>query len=145
MHMQSPSGNPHASAQDALRLVLRHAKQLQRDARSDSLAGSLPVLRRLLAAGVLRHASLARLHAQRERVQRKHILRLLALEAGHAGWEDYRKTLATLDPGQLEHFDLLRRHVGYPNLWFASLEEAQRHANAHGGRAMRCGRQAVVI
>jgi hypothetical protein len=145
MHMQSPSGNPHASAQDALRLVLRHAKQLQRDARSDSLAGSLPVLRRCWHPGssaTPRWPACTRSGSGYSASTSCACSRWKpAMRAGRTT----ARTLATLDPGQLEHFDLLRRHVGYPNLWFASLEEAQRHAAEHGGRAMRCGRQAVVI
>lgn len=144
MHTSSsPAENPSAQSA-ALRLVLRTAKHLQRAATSESTAASLPVLRRLLAANVLHDAGLPQLHRERDKVQRKHVLRLLAIEAGHANWESYRAALAHLQPDELQHFDLLRANMGYPNLWFSTFEQAQAHASAHGGKALRVGTQAVV-
>lgn len=129
----------------ALALVLRQAKQLQRAARSAALAKSLPLLRRLLVAGVLEGVTLPELQRRRAMVQRKHLLQLLALEAGYASWEVYRAALASVDVGQLTHFDLLKGQAGYPNLWFASLAAAELHARQHGGRVVRVGQQAVIL
>lgn len=125
--------------------VLREAKALQRCVQSDSLADALPVLRRLLAQQVLQGLSLPELYRSRQLVQRKHILRLLALEAGYHSWEQYRPVLATLPLDELSHFDVIRRQVGYPNLWFASWTEAQQYVATQGGRCLRVGQQAVVI
>lgn len=78
-------------------------------------------------------------------VQRKHVLQMLADEAGYSGWETYRAALVRLGSEYPEQFDLLRRSVSYPNLWLSTMEEAERHVALHGGRAVRVGRQAVVL
>ena len=137
----------HSSASDAdsMSLVLREARRLHKLAASASLAAPLPVLRRLIGNQILNGLSLPELHRQRDLVQRKHLLRLLAVEAGHASWEAYRVALVQLSPQALEHFDLVRQVIGYPNFWFSTPEQAQAHVLAHGGRAMRVGQQAVVI
>lgn len=137
MHTHSETNSSH--------YVLREAKYLQRCAHSASLAEALPVLRRLLAQQVLQGLSLPELYRSRQLVQRKHILRLLALEAGYHSWEQYRPVLATLPLDELSHFDVIRRQVGYPNIWFASWVEAQDYVAKHGGRSWRVGQQAVVI
>ena len=129
----------------ALTLVSQLAKQLHRAARADELAICLPVLRRLLASQVLVNISLAQLQRRRSLVQRKHLLQLLAREAGAASWEAYRAQLVTMSPEQLGHFDLLKRELGYPNLWFADLASAQAYVREHGGRALAVGNQAVVL
>ena len=46
----------------------------------------MPVLRRLLAAKVTRAQRLADLHALRQELQLKHLLAMLAVELGYAGW-----------------------------------------------------------
>ena len=133
------------STNTALAQVLRQAKMLHRAASSDALASALPVLRRLLLAGVTPAMRLPELHRNRAQVQRKHLLRLLAREAGYASWDAYRKVLSELKAEQLEQFDLLRRQAGYPNLWFASMDAAQQHARQHGGRVVKVGQQAVIL
>lgn len=131
---------PHAA--DVVRAL---AKQLHRAATSDSLRVSLPVLRRILATHTLRELSLPQLHRQRAIVQRKHLLRTLAVEAGFDSWERYSEALRGMTVEQLPHLDALPASTGYPNLWFSTHEEAQGHAQVHGGRVMRVGRQAVVL
>jgi hypothetical protein len=133
------------AAGTAANTVLHEARTLHRAANSDSLSRSLPVLRRLLASGVLHGLALPELHRRRDTVQRKHILRMLAMEAGFGSWEAYRPALTRMTVAQLPHFDLARRDAGYPNHWFSSLEEAQAHAALHGGRVMTVGKQAVVL
>ncbi|GAA5481392.1 hypothetical protein Hsar01_00601 [Haloferula sargassicola] len=125
--------------------MLYLGKRLHRAARSGSPAESLPVLRRLLKSGVVRGHSLSSLFAQRAIIQRKHLLQLLALEAGHGDWPGFRRTLAGLPPDQLEAFDLIVREAGYPNHWFATYEEAEHFAHTRGGRCLRVGGQGVVI
>lgn len=137
--------SPKAADHSSLDLIRQLAKKLQRAALADELSISLPVLRRLLAAKVLVGISLPQLQRRRNLVQRKHLLQLLALEAGFASWETYRAALVHMAPEQLPHFDLFKRQQGYPNHWFASLEEAQDYAWEHGGRAVAVGGQAVVI
>jgi hypothetical protein len=145
MHPQDLPSFETSTAGQALPRVLAMARRLHKAATSDALALSLPVLRRLLATQTLRGCSLPALHRERSRVQRKHVLRMLAIEAGHESWEAYRGALATQSPEDLEHFDLIRPTVGYPNLWFSTPEQAAAHAAAHGGRMVRVGRQAVVV
>jgi hypothetical protein len=126
-------------------LLLREAKRLHKAASSEPLAPSLPVLRRLLASQIFQGMSLPELRRHRSMVQRKHLLRMLAMEAGCASWEAYRQALMDTPPDQLAHFEIARQGAGQLNLWFSSMDEAQAHVQAHGGRAMRVGMQAVVL
>ncbi len=141
----APSSAPAITSRDAAAALLREAKRLHRAAASESLSQSLPVLRRLLQQQVLQGIALTELRRQRHIVQRKHLLRLLALEAGFDNWERYRASLATMSVDDLAHFDMIRTQVGYPNHWFSTPEAAQRHVDTHGGRMMRVGQQAVVL
>jgi hypothetical protein len=134
-----------ASEGDSTFIVLREARRLHKLAAAASLAASLPVLRRLIESQSLTGLTLPELHRQRGIVQRKHVLRTLAVEAGHPSWEAYRVALASLSPQSLEHYDLARRAAGYPNLWFSTPEQAQGHARVHGGRVLQVGKQAVVF
>lgn len=155
MHPHRPSLNfspaPASSSESAspsdkaLALVLREAKKLHRSATTGTLSQSLPVLRRLMASHCVHGLSLPVLFQQRNTVQRKHVLRMLALEAGYASWEQYRPALAHLAPEALTHFDIARQQAGHLNLWFSSAEDACAHAQQHGGRALRFDRQGVVL
>ncbi len=126
-------------------LLLREARKLHRAATSKSLADSLPILRRLLGTQVIRGMTLPELSRQRHTVQRKHVLRALAIEAGYSGWEAYRGALIDMEPDRFQQFDVLRRTAGYPNLWFSSVAAAESYAVEHGGHAIRVGQQAVVL
>jgi hypothetical protein len=53
---------------------------------------TLPVLRRVLASGAIRHDSLPEAFRRRGELQRKHLLRTLAVEAGFESWEAWRPT-----------------------------------------------------
>jgi hypothetical protein len=136
---QSP--NPDSAAE----IVLHIARNLHRAVNANALAISLPVLRRLLATKTLTEISLPELHRCRDIVQRKHVLRMLAVETGFNCWEDYRHALDDMNADQVSHFDQLVRFAGYPNLWFSTYEEAQDYAWENNGRAMRIGSQAVVL
>lgn len=126
--------------------LLKEAKRLHRTAISKSSASSLPILRRLLASKTLRDdTSLPELYRSRHIIQRKHILHLLAFEAGYTHWVDYRKAIKNMPAEEVMHYSILLRDVGYPNLWFASLGEAKDFAAKHGGRPVAVGEQAVVV
>lgn len=142
MHTPSSSLSPVANAVDA---ILREARCLHKAVKSARLAASLPVLRRLLASRALAPQPLPELHRQRQNIQRKHVLRMLALEAGFSSWEAYREALAGRDATGLEHFDIARQSAGQLNLWFSSPEQAEQYAHQHGGRVMRVGYQAVIL
>lgn len=148
-----PSGAPLAArsaacatpAPSATQAVLREARRLHRAATSDATVAALPVLRRLLAAQALPQAPLPELFRQRAQVQRKHVLRMLAAEAGHASWEAYAQVLPTLDAGPLlQAFDS-QRGSAMLKLWFSDEAQARAHAEQHGGQVLRVGRQAVVV
>ncbi|MBB5352797.1 hypothetical protein HNR46_003045 [Haloferula luteola] len=127
------------------RSILALAKRLHREALHGPPAAALPVLRRLLQSGVIRHLSLPEFFHQRTLVRRKHLLEMLALEAGHSHWTDYRKVLECHHTAGDDHFDLLAPGMSSLNSWFATFEEAQAFAQWHGGRCARHGRQGVVF
>lgn len=143
--MQPSHHSPQPSNPQAADLVRALARQLHRAAISDSLRVSLPVLRRILATDTLRDLTLPQLHQQRGMVRRKHLLRTLAIEAGHPSWEHYSQALPGMSVEQLPHLDMLQATTGYPNLWFSTREQAQRYALSHGGRVVPVGTQAVVL
>ncbi len=145
MHHENQASSEPPVPGDAAKIVLGMAKRLHKAATSESLALSLPVLRRVLATGTLHDMSLPALRRNRSMVQRKHILRTLAIEAGHPSWEAYRKVLSSVAASALEHYDLIRPTAGYPNLWFSTATQAAEHAGVHGGRAVRVGGQGVVV
>lgn len=140
-----PTHSLHPSRTQAADLVRALARQLQHAAISDSLRESLPVLRRILATHTLRDLSLPQLFQQRAMIQRKHLLRTLAIEAGYPSWEHYSRALPGMTASQLPHLDMLQANAGYPNLWFSSAAQAQAYAQAHGGRVVPVGTQAVVL
>ncbi len=143
--MQPSHHSLQPSSPQAADLVRALARQLHRAAISDSLRVSLPVLRRILATDTLRELTLPQLHQQRGMVRRKHLLRTLAIEAGHPSWEHYSQALVGMSVEQLTHLDMLQATTGYPNLWFSTREQAQHYALSHGGRVVTVGKQAVVL
>lgn len=124
---------------------LREAKRLHRAAQSDSYARSLPILRRLIEQQVFQRMALPELRRSKSLVQRKHILNLLAIEAGFSHWAEFRQALTVLAPEVERHYLLALRHSGYPNHWFSTLAQAEEFAHSHGGYALAYGKQGVVI
>lgn len=145
MQIKHSPPNNGATGSDASVAVLREARRLHRVVLTDALSRSLPVLRRVLLSNTLHGMSLPELYRNRNIVQRKHILRTLAIEAGFQSWETYRATLGTMKIGQLEHFDMIQHRIGYLNFWFSTLDEAKEYALLNGGSPMRVGQQAVVV
>lgn len=152
MHITHPSQNLSttekqisATEKQILNSLLRVAKSLHRAARSESRLQSLPILRRLISSETFRQISLPELHRRREIIQRKHILQMLALEAGYASWAAYKKGINDKPAEQQLHYSLALRYAGYPNIWFRSFAEAEQYATEHGGQPIAVGQQAVVI
>lgn len=127
----------------AVDIVLREARRLHRAAASPSLETALPVLRRLLAARVLPMRTLPECHRLRARVQRKHLLRMLAIEAGCAQWDDWRSLLVSGAAAAPDY--ATARDVGRLKHWFVDPSDAVRHAAGCGGTVVCIGGQAAVV
>lgn len=134
-----------ASGHSATDLVRREARRLHRSAASASLSIALPVLRRLIAAGIFPGNSLKDLFHGREAIRRKHTLRLLARESGFDSWESFSPTLIGLDPRAVDRFRIDECGNAFLNLWFPNEPAAQTFAAANGGRVLRIGAHAVVL
>ena len=123
-----------------------HARRLLRHARADDASASLPVIRRLLASGVIKAARLADLYEARATIQLKHMLNMLAVELGHPGW-DVCKNL--IDSEGTQAIDRYRFDAGvfgdYEKNWFASDAAAHEWQRGNGGYIVGYGDQAVAI
>lgn len=129
--------------QNPIHFLLKEAKKLHRYTQSDSLTKSLPVLRRLIATHTFREISLKDLHRQKN-VKRKHILHMLAIEAGYKHWAEYKNALTRTDIQANLHYSLSLSDAGHAKLWFASYAEALEYQTQHGGEITRFGNQAVI-
>jgi hypothetical protein len=145
MHMTNPTRDLHRIENEILKPLLHVAKSLHRAARSESRLQSLPILRRLISSETFRQISLPELHCQRAIIQRKHILQMLALEAGFCSWSEYKRNISTQPAEQHVHYSIALRYAGYPNIWFTSILEAEEYSAEHGGQPITVGKQAVVI
>ncbi len=131
--------------QTTIKLLLREAKKLHKAAKSDSLSCSLPILRRLISSNTLTNISLIELRDKQSMIQRKHILQMLAYEAGYSNWASYRQAIELNSASDIDHYSLSLQGAGYLNLWFSSQHEAEAYAKSQGGKAISVGQQAVVI
>ena len=130
---------------DPVQTMRRLARRLRRAARSERISIALPILRRLQAAKIFSEPRLSALFEGRRQIQRKHLLRLLAVEAGFADWERFSVVLPEAPAHALSDVDLIERSWMHANLWFASKNEARAHAAIHSGRVRRYGRHAVIL
>ncbi|WP_295898630.1 hypothetical protein [uncultured Vibrio sp.] len=127
-------------------LWLYEAKLLHKSTKSDQLSSSLPVLRRLLNRKILIGLTLPKLQKDISIIQRKHLLQLLAVENGFKSWVEFKTKLESVT-GSTEAYlpqRLKLKNIGYPALWFSTLEEAEAYAKTHGGEAIQMGNQAVI-
>ena len=145
MHSSSLSHPFESRAPERVSALLRVAKLLHRNAVASSRAQSLPVLRRLISTQVLEGLSLPQLYEQQAMVQRKHVLQMLAREAGFADWAAYREALSGHAADIHMPLEAVALHAGYPNHWFSTLEQARTHAAQRGGQVVQVGSQAVVL
>lgn len=125
----------------------RHARRLLRLARAESTSTAMPVLRRLLAAGVMRgDATLTQLHESRAEIQLKHVLNLLAVELGHFGWDACKAVIDTQAPAVIDRYRFDAGAFGdYEKVWFASAAESREWQRENGGYIVEYGDQAVAI
>ena len=145
MHSSSLSHPFETRTPERVSALLRAAKLLHRNAVASSRAQSLPVLRRLISTQVLEGLSLPQLYEQQAMVQRKHVLQMLAREAGFADWAAYREALSGSAADIHMPLEAVALHAGYPNHWFSTLEQARTHAAQRGGQVVQVGSQAVVL
>ena len=125
--------------------MLREAKRLHRAATSDALSEALPVLRRLLAARAVPACPLQALFRDRASLQRKHVLRMLAFEAGHESWEAYSQALSGLDSQSVVLSVAAQRSTAMLKHWFVGEQQAVQFASAHGGLVTRVGHLGAVV
>lgn len=125
--------------------MLREAKRLHRAAASDALSEALPVLRRLLAARVVPACPVPVLFRDRASLQRKHMLRMLAFEAGHASWEAYSQALSRMDSQSAVLSVAAQRSTAMLKHWFVGEPQAVQFASTHGGLVTRVGHQGAVV
>jgi hypothetical protein len=124
----------------------RHARRLLRLAHADSTSSAMPVVRRLLAAGVTRAETLAELYETRANVQLKHVLNMLALELGHFGWDACKPVLDTREAAVIDRYRFDAGAFGdYEKVWFAAACAAREWQREHGGYIVEYGDQAVAI
>ncbi|MEO8249966.1 MAG: hypothetical protein ABI589_11400 [Burkholderiales bacterium] len=121
------------------------ARRLHRAALSESVSASLPVLRRLRAAGIFSNEPLSVLFAGRRQIKRKHLLRLLAIEAGFGDWESLCAAVAHDPCSRRSEIDLIERCWMHANDWFATEREAHAYAAVHGGKVRRYAGHAVIL
>ena len=133
------------SSSPAQAAMLREAKRLHRAATSDALSEALPVLRRLLAARAVPACPLQALFRDRASLQRKHVLRMLAFEAGHASWEAYSQALSGLDSQSVVLPVAAQRSTAMLKHWFVGEQQAMQFASAHGGLVTRVGHQEGAV
>ena len=124
----------------------RHARRLLRRAHADNTSTAMPVVRRLLAAGVTRAGTIAELHKKRTEVQLKHVLNMLAVELGHFGWDACKPVLDTREPAVIDRYRFDAGAFGdYEKVWFAGAGAAREWQREHGGYIVEYGDQAVAI
>jgi hypothetical protein len=133
------------SNNDTLKHLLREARKLHKTVKTGSLSQSLPILRRLITSKTLTQLSLPELRNKPDIVQRKHLLQMLAHEAGYSSWASYKQAIEATNTKHDDHYSLVLQQAGYPNLWFSSLNEAEEYVKYHGGKPVAVGTQAVVI
>jgi hypothetical protein len=129
-----------------IEFLRRHARRLLRLAHADNTSTAMPVVRRLLAAGVTRAETLAELHTTRANVQLKHVLNMLAVELGHFGWDACKLVLDTRESAVIDRYRFDAGAFGdYEKVWFAGAGAAREWQREHGGYVVEYGDQAVAI
>lgn len=145
MQISEELSPPHTPQGSARARVLGLARRLHRAAQAGPLMAAMPVLRRLQSAGVHAELSLPELFRQRATLQRKHLLRMLAVEAGHTDWERFSAVLAGLPPQAVEGL-FAEEWAARLNHWFSDAAQAQAFAAQHpGSRVVAVRGQAVVL
>ena len=124
----------------------RHARILLRHAHAQDMSIALPVLRRLLASGVVKADRLGELHETRAGIQLKHVLNMLAIELGLAGWDVCKAEIDARAPATIDRYRLDAGVFGdYEKNWFASEAAAREWQRGNGGYIVEYAGQAVAV
>lgn len=135
--------SPMPSNSDFLRA---HARRLLRHAHAAETSKALPVLRRLMAAGLAGGHRLSALHRSRGELQLKTLLRLLALELGYPDWAACKAQIDQREAACLDRYRLDAGAFGdFAMNWFANATTARDWQRQYGGYVVQYGEQAVAI
>ncbi|MFJ9452700.1 MULTISPECIES: hypothetical protein [unclassified Herbaspirillum] len=124
----------------------RHARRLVRDGRADQPSKALPVLRRVIDAGLMPELAVTDLYNVRETLQLKHILHTLARELGFASWDVCKQDIDRCDTTALDRYRFEQGQFGdFEQNWFPDEPTARAWQQENGGYIVNYGRQAVAI
>ncbi|RKP52800.1 hypothetical protein [Trinickia fusca] len=136
---------PFDSTPSHTQFLRHHARRLLRAVHGD-MTRALPVLRRIVAAGVIPAHSLTALYAARTEVRLKHVFSMLATELGYADWHTCKNDIDGRDPAVLDAYRFEAAPPGDFTLnWFPDEPTARAWQAQHGGYVVRYGRQAVAL
>lgn len=124
----------------------RHARRLVRDGRADQPSKALPVLRRVIDAGLMPELAVTDLYNVRETLQLKHILHTLARELGFASWDVCKQEIDRRDTALLDRYRFEQGQFGdFEQNWFPDEPTARVWQQQNGGYIVNYGKQAVAI
>lgn len=124
----------------------RHARRLVRDGRADQPSKALPVLRRVIDAGLMPELAVTDLYNVRETLQLKHILHTLARELGFASWDVCKQEIDRCEATVLDRYRFEQGQFGdFEQNWFPDEVTARAWQQENGGYIVNYGKQAVAI
>jgi hypothetical protein len=140
--LRTAAGEPCCNSE----FLRRHARRLVRDGRADQPSKALPVLRRVIDAGLMPELAVTDLYNVRETLQLKHILHTLARELGFAGWDICKQEIDRCDTAVLDRYRFEQGQFGdFEQNWFPDEATARAWQQANGGYIVNYGKQAVAI
>lgn len=129
-----------------LNSFLRTAKILHRITKNGSISQAMPIIRRLNAADIFYGKALSQIFKERLTLQRKHFLRLLAIESGYKSWEEFKPALESAQPLHVaESFTDIANDTSVMKIWCSSELEAKNYVAVNGGEVLQYGDQAMVL
>lgn len=124
----------------------RHARRLVRSGRADEPSKALPVLRRVIAAGVMPELSVTDLYAVRASLQLKHVLHTLARELGFASWDTCKQEVDERSADVLDRYRFEQGQFSdFQQNWFSDVQTARTWQQSNGGYLVAYGTQVVAI
>lgn len=131
---------------DNTEFLRRHARRLLRSGRDAQPSKSLPVLRRIISAGVMPELSVTDLYNVRATLQLKHVLHMLGRELGFAGWDACKHQIDSRGTEVLDRYRFEQGQFGdFRQNWFSDQQTARAWQQQNGGYIVAYGQQAVAI